>query len=447
MKIDKSIFKPYDIRGVYPNQINEYTAKLIGRAVTELLNPKQAVLVKDVRIGSDKIYQSLIGGLLEGGCNVDYLGESTTDMMYFAVGKYAYDLGISVTGSHNPPNYTGIKIVTKGVIPVSGDSGIFDIQEKAAAGRFKEVSTKGSYKEVNLRKDYTNHVLSFIDSLRIKPLTLCVDIGNGAVGDAAQDVLSKLPVKVHYLFKEKDGSFPNHLPDPSKEENVRSLKKKVLETRSDLGAAFDGDGDRVFFIDEKGDYTIGYFLTCLFSRILLKKNPGEKVIYDSRFNWAIIDTVKKFGGVPLLNKVGHAFIKERMRSENALFAGESSSHFYFRKNFFADNGIIPLLLLLELISSEGKTLSQLLSYYRKNYIWAGEFSTEVKDADIVMDKIKAIYSNYKVDETDGISIDNDREWRFNVRKSNTEPLIRLCVEGKNQELVNRVVKEVSKIIK
>jgi len=363
------------------------------------------------------------------------------------VGKYAYDLGISVTGSHNPPNYTGIKIVTKGVIPVSGDSGIFDIQEKAAAGRFKEVSTKGSYKEVNLRKDYTNHVLSFIDSLRIKPLTLCVDIGNGAVGDAAQDVLSKLPVKVHYLFKEKDGSFPNHLPDPSKEENVRSLKKKVLETRSDLGAAFDGDGDRVFFIDEKGDYTIGYFLTCLFSRILLKKNPGEKVIYDSRFNWAIIDTVKKFGGVPLLNKVGHAFIKERMRSENALFAGESSSHFYFRKNFFADNGIIPLLLLLELISSEGKTLSQLLSYYRKNYIWAGEFSTEVKDADIVMDKIKAIYSNYKVDETDGISIDNDREWRFNVRKSNTEPLIRLCVEGKNQELVNRVVKEVSKIIK
>ncbi|PJE51995.1 phosphomannomutase/phosphoglucomutase, partial [candidate division WWE3 bacterium CG10_big_fil_rev_8_21_14_0_10_39_14] len=247
MKIDKSIFKPYDIRGVYPNQINEYTAKLIGRAVTELLNPKQAVLVKDVRIGSDKIYQSLIEGLLEGGCNVDYLGESTTDMMYFAVGKYAYDLGISVTGSHNPPNYTGIKIVTKGVIPVSGDSGIFDIQEKAAAGRFKEVSTKGSYKEVNLRKDYTNHVLSFIDSLRIKPLTLCVDIGNGAVGDAAQDVLSKLPVKVHYLFKEKDGSFPNHLPDPSKEENVRSLKKKVLETRSDLGAAFDGDGDRVFF--------------------------------------------------------------------------------------------------------------------------------------------------------------------------------------------------------
>ncbi|PJE52261.1 phosphomannomutase, partial [candidate division WWE3 bacterium CG10_big_fil_rev_8_21_14_0_10_39_14] len=224
-------------------------------------------------------------------------------------------------------------------------------------------------------------------------------------------------------------------------------KKKVLETRSDLGAAFDGDGDRVFFIDEKGDYTIGYFLTCLFSRILLNKNPGEKVIYDSRFNWAIIDTVKKFGGVPLLNKVGHAFIKERMRSENALFAGESSSHFYFRKNFFADNGIIPLLLLLELISSEGKTLSQLLSYYRKNYIWAGEFSTEVKDADIVMDKIKAIYSNYKVDETDGISIDNDREWRFNVRKSNTEPLIRLCVEGKNQELVNRVVKEVSKIIK
>ena len=447
MKIDKSIFKPYDIRGVYPNQINEYTAKLIGRAVTELLNPKQAVLVKDVRIGSDKIYQSLIEGLLEGGCNVDYLGESTTDMMYFAVGKYAYDLGISVTGSHNPPNYTGIKIVTKGVIPVSGDSGIFDIQEKAAAGRFKEVSTKGSYKEVNLRKDYTNHVLSFIDSLRIKPLTLCVDIGNGAVGDAAQDVLSKLPVKVHYLFKEKDGSFPNHLPDPSKEENVRSLKKKVLETRSDLGAAFDGDGDRVFFIDEKGDYTIGYFLTCLFSRILLKKNPGEKVIYDSRFNWAIIDTVKKFGGVPLLNKVGHAFIKERMRSENALFAGESSSHFYFRNNFFADNGIIPLLLLLELISSEGKTLSQLLSYYRKNYIWAGEFSTEVKDADIVMDKIKAIYSNYKVDETDGISIDNDREWRFNVRKSNTEPLIRLCVEGKNQELVNRVVKEVSKIIK
>jgi len=447
MKIDKSIFKPYDIRGVYPNQINEYTAKLIGRAVTELLNPKQAVLVKDVRIGSDKIYQSLIEGLLEGGCNVDYLGESTTDMMYFAVGKYAYDLGISVTGSHNPPNYTGIKIVTKGVIPVSGDSGIFDIQEKAAAGRFKEVSTKGSYKEVNLRKDYTNHVLSFIDSLRIKPLTLCVDIGNGAVGDAAQDVLSKLPVKVHYLFKEKDGSFPNHLPDPSKEENVRSLKKKVLETRSDLGAAFDGDGDRVFFIDEKGDYTIGYFLTCLFSRILLNKNPGEKVIYDSRFNWAIIDTVKKFGGVPLLNKVGHAFIKERMRSENALFAGESSSHFYFRNNFFADNGIIPLLLLLELISSEGKTLSQLLSYYRKNYIWAGEFSTEVKDADIVMDKIKAIYSNYKVDETDGISIDNDREWRFNVRKSNTEPLIRLCVEGKNQELVNRVVKEVSKIIK
>lgn len=447
MKIDKSIFKPYDIRGVYPNQINEYTAKLIGRAVTELLNPKQAVLVKDVRIGSDKIYQSLIEGLLEGGCNVDYLGESTTDMMYFAVGKYAYDLGISVTGSHNPPNYTGIKIVTKGVIPVSGDSGIFDIQEKAAAGRFKEVSTKGSYKEVNFQKDYTNHVLSFIDPLRIKPLTLCVDIGNGAAGDAVQDVLSKLPVKVHYLFKEKDGSFPNHLPDPFKEENVRSLKKKVLETRSDLGAAFDGDGDRVFFIDEKGDYTIGYFLTCLFSRILLNKNPGEKVIYDSRFNWAIIDTVKKFGGVPLLNKVGHAFIKERMRSENALFAGESSSHFYFRKNFFADNGIIPLLLLLELISSEGKTLSQLLSYYRKNYIWAGEFSTEVKDADIVMDKIKAIYSNYKVDETDGISIDNDREWRFNVRKSNTEPLIRLCVEGKNQELVNRVVKEVSKIIK
>ncbi|MBU1104516.1 MAG: phosphomannomutase/phosphoglucomutase [Patescibacteria group bacterium] len=445
---DPTIFKAYDIRGFYPSQINEDTAYTIARAVAYILKSKKCVIGKDVRLGSDAVYKSLIQGFLDSGCDVDYLGEVTSDSIYFAVGKYDYDLGIAITGSHNPKEYTGFKFTKKGVVPISGASGMEDIKNASIQNLSLASQVKGTLRELDLSLEYRDFVLSFIDKSKIAPLKICVDTGNGVAGETVLSVLSQLPCIVTSIYAEKDGNFPNHLPDPQKEENTRDLKKLVVDSKSDLGVSFDGDGDRMLIIDEKGNYLSGYYLTAMLAKIALKKHPGSKILHEPRLVWAIIDTIKENGGIPVMCRAGHSFIKEKMRAENVVFGGETTGHFFYKENYYADNGVISMLLFLEMLSQERKPLSEIIEKYSNKYPFAGEFNNKVSDPDLIISQIKANYSNrgYSLDETDGITVENGREWRFNVRKSNTEPLVRLNVEGKSKEIVDAKVKEVLNLI-
>jgi len=446
--IDPTIFKAYDIRGFYPSQITKENSYIIARAICEFVKPKTVVIGKDVRVGSNSVYKTFIEGFLDSGVNVDYLGEVTSDSVYFAVGKYNYDLGIAITGSHNPKEYTGFKLTKKGVVPISGDSGMNEIRALAIKGEFVKVENRGQYKEIDLTEEYINQVFSFINKTTIKPLKIALDTGNGVAGPIILDILSKLPVEVFSIYTQKDGNFPNHLPDPLKEENLVDLKALVVKNKCDIGVAFDGDGDRVFFVDENGNSSNGYFITAFLSKVMLIKNPGASIVHEPRLTWAILDTIKEFGGVPEISKAGHSLIKETMRRTNSAFGGETSGHFYYRDYYYADNGVISMLLVLELMSKENRKFSDMLKDYFDKYFFSGEINNIVSNPDQTISQIKANYSNsgYLLDETDGITVENGREWRFNVRKSNTEPLVRLNVEAKSKEIVDVMTKEVLHLI-
>ncbi|MEW5766500.1 MAG: phosphomannomutase/phosphoglucomutase [bacterium] len=433
-KVDPSMFKAYDVRGIYPDQLNEEVAYRIGRAYSEFIKPKTVMVGRDIRLSSKSLSEALNRGLTEQGVNVVDAGQIGTDMVYFGVAHYRYDGGIMITASHNPKEYNGMKFVREQSIPISGDTGIMEIRDIVISGEFTPSDKVGQVEEQDIYQDYTGHVLSFIDPKVIKPYKVVLNGGNGVAGDIISQIIEHLPIQSIPIYFEPDGTFPRGEPNPLLPKNRTETIEKVKEEKADLGVAWDGDADRCFFIDEKGNFIEGYFITALLAETLLKKHPGEKIIFDPRLTWANIEVVKENRGIPIINKSGHAFFKERMRQENALFAGEMSAHFYFRENYFADNGIIPFLLILELMSTSGKSLSDLLKPLMSKYFISGEINRRVEDGAAKLKEIEGRYQDGKVEHIDGLSVEFP-DWRFNLRVSNTEPLIRLNVEARSRKIM------------
>ena len=446
--LDPKVFKAYDVRGIYPTELDEEGAYAIGRAYVEQFEPRQIAVGRDMRISSPAMAKAAIEGAADGGADVKDIGLVGTEMLYLAVGHLELDGGVEVTASHNPKEYTGMKIVRRGALPVGGDSGLLDIRERAIAG-FEQArgQTPDRVEEVDVWPAYVDKVVSFIDPAAVKPLRVVVDAANGMGGVMLPPVLERVPLDVVPYFFEPDGTFPNHEPNPLLPENRKLIVTKVLEDRAELGVAFDGDADRCFFVDDTGDFVPGDFVTALLAESILEKQPGAKIIYDVRASWAVPETIERAGGVPLVNRVGHAFIKHRMREETAVFGGEVSGHYYFRDFFQADSGVIPFLLMAELISKRGRKLSELLAPYRERYFLTGELNTPVPDVAVKLQELKERFGTEgEVSHLDGISIDADG-WHMNVRPSNTEPLLRLNLEARERGLMERKRDEVLTVIR
>jgi len=441
--LDPKVFKAYDVRGIYPAEIDEEGAYAIGRAFVEQFEPKRIAVGHDMRVSSPGLTDAVTDGAADAGADVLQLGLIGTEMLYFAVGDLGLDGGVAVTASHNPKEYTGMKIVRRGALPVGGESGLLDIRDRAVEVKGRsETDKRGRVEPYDIWPAYVDRVLSFVDVEAIKPLRVVIDAGNGMAGAMLPRVLDRLPIDAIRFFFEPDGSFPNHPPNPLLPENREFIVAKTLEEGADLGAAFDGDADRCFFVDDTGEFVPGDFVTALLAASLLEKEPGAKIIYDLRASWAVPETIERAGGVPLISRVGHAFIKQRMRDEGAAFGGEVSGHYYFRDFSQADSGVVPFLLMLELVSKEGRKLSEILADYRGRYFLTGELNTEVADvAGKLLELEQRFGSEGEVSHLDGLSIDAG-DWHMNVRPSNTEPLLRLNLEARTPELMERKRDEV-----
>jgi phosphomannomutase len=448
--LDPKVFKAYDIRGIYPTELDEEGAFAIGRAYAEQFEPEQVAVGRDMRLSSPAIAQAVIEGATAGGSDVLDIGLVGTEMTYFAVGELGLDGGIMVTASHNPKEYTGMKIVRRGALPVGGDSGLLEIRDRAfghVRGQTPDMSQQGSVRVEDIWPAFVERTLSFIDVEAIRPLRVVIDAANGMAGAMLPPVLERLPVDAARCFFEPDGTFPNHEPNPLLPENREFIVAKTLEENADLGVAFDGDADRCFFVDDTGEFVPGDFATALLAESVLEKEPGARVIYDVRASWAVPETIERAGGVPLVNRVGHAFIKQRMRKEDAVFAGEVSGHYYFRDFSQADSGVVPFLLMLERISKSGTKLSKLLEPYRERYFITGELNTPVSDVALKLQELAERFApEGRVSHLDGISVDGE-DWHFNVRPSNTEPLLRLNLEARSRELMERKRDEVLAVIR
>jgi phosphomannomutase len=445
MKIEESIFKAYDIRGTFPDQINEETAYAIGLGLATLLEPKRAVIGHDMRKSSDILNSAVIKGIIEGGSNVDDIGLISTDGMYFAVGKYGYDCGIMITASHNPPEYNGMKICEREAVPLSGDGKLGDVKEIILNDKFIKAQKPGSVSEKRIISDYVDHILSFVDLSKIKPFKIAVDAGNGMAGMIIPEVFKRLPCELIPMYFELDGSFPNHPASPIEPENVADLKAKIAETGADLGAAFDGDADRVFLIDENCKTLGGDMVTALVSKALLKKNPGSTILYNLICSKAVPEVINNAGGKSVRTRVGHALIKPLMKKYNAVFGGEHSGHFYFRDNWYADSGLIALLVCLELISEAGLPLSQQVEEF-DHYVRSGEINSRVADIKEKLQEIEQEFSDGEIDKLDGITVEYEGWW-FNVRPSNTEPLLRLNVEADSEKRLAETTERVLGVIR
>jgi phosphomannomutase len=436
--INPSIFKAYDVRGLYPSEINEDAARLIGRGFVSYLDAKRIAVSRDMRLSSPSVAAAFMEGARAQGADVVDYGMLGTDMMYFAVARDGHDGGAQITASHNPKEYNGIKMVRREAFPLSGDAGIGDIRDMIEAGRLPPVAARpGSLSQMNVLDDYVRHVLSFIDPSIVKPFQVVLDAGNGIAGMIAPKLFERLPCRVTPLCFEVDGTFPNHEANPLIEENRRDIVERVVKDGADIGIAWDGDADRCFFIDGTGEFIAGDFITALLAEAFLIRHPGAKIVYDVRASHAVKDIVAKYGGSALMNRVGHAFFKRRMREEGAIFGGEVTGHYYFRDNFYADNGFIPALLILELMSRKGQTLRELLEPLREKYFISGEINTRVTDMRAVQEKIDGLAARYtdgKVYTLDGVSAEF-ADWHFNVRPSNTEPMLRLNLEATTPELM------------
>jgi phosphomannomutase len=446
--LDSKVFKAYDVRGIYPTELDEEGAYAIGRAYVEHFEPRRVAVGRDMRESAPTMAAALIEGAADAGADVLDLGLVGTEMVYFAVGELELDGGAAVTASHNPKEYIGMKIVRRGALPVGGESGLLDVRDKAIAitGRSKG-ERSGRVQQYDIWPAYVDRVLSFIDVSEVKPLRVVIDAANGIAGAMLPPILERLPVDARTYFFEPDGSFPNHEPNPLLPENREFIISKTLEEGADLGVAFDGDADRCFFVDDVGEFVPGDFVTALLAESILEKEPGANIIYDVRASWAVPETIERAGGVPLVNRVGHAFIKHRMRKEDAAFGGEVSGHYYFREFSQADSGVVPFLLMLELISKRGQKLSEILAPYREHYFLTGELNTPVADVPLKLQELKERYGREgSVSHLDGISVDFD-DWHFNVRPSNTEPLLRLNLEARSQEEMERKRDEVLEIIR
>jgi phosphomannomutase len=450
MSINPSIFKAYDVRGLYPSEVNEDAARQIGRAFVTYLEARRIAVSRDMRTSSPSIAAAFIEGARAQGADVVDYGMMGTDMLYYAVARDQHDGGAQITASHNPKQYNGIKMVRKEAFPLSGDAGIGDIRDMIVENRLpREAGSPGGISERRLLDDYVKEVLSFIDPSIIKPFNVVLDAGNGIAGMVAPRLFEKLPCRTTGLCMEVDGTFPNHEANPLIEENRRDIVERVKQDKADIGIAWDGDADRVFFIDGTGEFVAGDFVTALLAEAFLLKHPGAKVVYDVRASYAVKDIVAKYGGEALMNRVGHAFFKRRMREENAIFGGEVTGHYYFRDFYFADNGFIPALLILELMSRKGQTLAELLAPLREKYFISGEINTRVSDLRVSQEKMDALAARYtdgRVYSLDGISAEFP-DWHFNVRASNTEPLLRLNLEALTQDLMERKRDEVLAFIR
>jgi phosphomannomutase len=445
--LDPKVFKAYDVRGLYPEELDEEGSHAIGRAYVDEFNPRRVAVGRDMRLSSPSIAKAVIEGAAEAGAEVLDIGLVGTEMLYFAVGELDLDGGIAITASHNPKEYTGMKIVRAGALPVGGDSGLLDIRERAMSGAWHRTGPKGTVTEHDIWPAYVERVLSFVDLETIKPLSVVIDAANGMAGVMLPPVLERLPVDAVTYFFEPDGTFPNHEPNPLLPENREFIVAKTLEHSADLGVAFDGDADRCFFVDDTGEFVPGDFITALLAETVLEKSPGAKIIYDVRASWAVPETISTAGGKALINRVGHAFIKHRMREEDAVFGGEVSGHYYFRDFSQADSGVVPFLLMLELISKRGQKFSEILRPYRDRYFLTGELNTPVPDVAAKLQELEDRFADDgNVSHLDGVSVDAG-DWHMNVRPSNTEPLLRLNLEARSRELMERKRDEVLDLIR
>lgn len=447
-------FKAYDIRGKLGSELNEAIAYRIGRAYAQHLNAKRVVVGGDVRLTSEPLKQALANGLMDGGADVIDIGMAGTEEIYFAAFHLDVDGGIEVTASHNPMDYNGMKLVSRGARPISGDTGLKAIQTLVEANHFPPPSAhRGRLTRQSILDAYVEHLLTFIDPDAIRPLKFVVNAGNGAAGHVVDALEEKLQqqgvpltfIKVHH---QPDGTFPNGIPNPLLPENRAATADAVKAHKADMGIAWDGDFDRCFLFDENGGFIEGYYIVGLLAAAFLAKHPGEKIIHDPRLTWNTIDIVKGAGGTPVQSKTGHAFIKERMRAENAIYGGEMSAHHYFRDFAYCDSGMIPWLLVAELISRSGKPLSELVGERIAAYPCSGELNYKITDTQAALERVNEHYANQqpKLDSTDGLSLEFET-WRLNLRTSNTEPLLRLNVEARaDHSAVWHHVSELEKLI-
>lgn len=445
--INPKIFGAYDVRGIYPDTLDENVAYRIGRAFVQYLNVRTVAIGRDMRISSPALAGAVMRGITDQGADAIDLGMTTTDELYFAVGKFDYPAGIMVTASHNPKQYNGLKWCREDAIAISSESGGNEIRDLALAGNPPEPASKGQVIQRDVTDDYVRHVFSFIDVAKIRPLKIAVDAGNGMAGMIVPKVFAHLPCELVPLYFELDGSFPNHPASPIELENTEHLRALVPEQRCDMGVAFDGDADRMFLVDEKGALLGGDMVTALVAQSLLRKHPGATILYNLINSRSVPELIERDGGRAVRTRVGHSFIKAQMRQENAIFGGEHSGHFYFRDNWYADSGLIAFLVVLELISESGETVSELVAAVDHRYR-SGEINTEVADQE---GRMKAIEEHYaaeggQVDFLDGVTV-SFPTWWFNVRPSNTEPLLRLNLEADTREEMAKRRDEVLQLIR
>lgn len=434
MKISNKGFGAYDIRGIYPEDVNEELAYRIGRSFPGLFAAKKVAVGHDIRLSGPSIRDALVKGLTESGCDVVDIGECGTEMIYFTTAHLKLDGGIMITASHNPKEYNGMKFVRKESRPISSDTGLKELEKAVMEGEFTETAATGNVEKIDILEDYVEHILSYVDVKKLKPFKVVANTGNGAAGPIINALEKHLPFDIVKVNNIPDGNFPNGVPNPILQENRESTAKVVRETGADVGVAWDGDFDRCFLFDENGGFIEGYYMVGFLAQAFLKKNHGAKVIYDPRLIWNTIEIADELGGEAVMCKSGHAFIKDKMRQVNAIYGGEMSAHHYFRDFSYCDSGMIPWLLVLELLSqADGKSLSELMKERMERYPISGEINSKVADAQEVLDRIEKDYgAKGKVTKVDGLSVEFDN-WRFNLRKSNTEPVIRLNVETRQDE--------------
>ena len=427
--MDLTCFKAYDIRGRVPDELNEVVTAQIARAFVEVVGARRVVIGHDIRLSSQALSAALSDGLRAAGADVLDIGQCGTEEIYYAAKSLDVDGGIVVTASHNPMDYNGMKFVRRGAVPISGDTGLQEIKALAQANRFKDADQVGAYRQIDNSSGYIEHLLSYVDRQALAPLKIVVNAGNGGAGAVLDLLAPHLPFEFVRLHHNPDGHFPNGVPNPLLEANRTPTVDAVRQSGADFGIAWDGDFDRCFFFDANGNFVEGYYIVGLLAEAFLKKHPGEKIVHDPRLTWNTVDIVDSMGGVPVVTKTGHAFIKERMRDENAIYGGEMSAHHYFRDFAYCDSGMIPWLLVAGLLSSSGKSLADLVAHRAALFPCSGEINRTVGDPADLIARVLARYAPQalQVDEIDGISVEFE-QWRFNLRMSNTEPVVRLNVE-------------------
>jgi len=446
MSVNEAIFKAYDIRGVYPDELDEGVAEKVGYALAGQLGARRLALGMDPRPSSTGLLEAVAAGARAAGSGCVDFGLVPTEMLYYGVAAHGLDGGVMVTASHNPPQYNGMKMVGQGGLPLSGEQGIPELRERVRGLGGVPGERRGGHERHDLYPEYVGHLRRLVDVTRLPALRVVMDAANGVAGKLVPRLFEGSPVERVELYFEVDGTFPNHEPNPLLPENIAALRARVLAEKADLGIAWDGDADRCLFVDEGGEAVPGDFVTALLAEALLRRHPGARILYDVRASRAVPDVIRANGGVPLVNRVGHAFFKQRMRREDILFGGEVSGHYYFRENHNADSGFLPALLILELLGERRATLGELLAPLRSRYFISGEINSVVDDVPAALARLRERYADGEVSTLDGVSGDYEH-WHFNVRPSNTEPLLRLNLEADSRELMEEKRDEVLAVIR